>query len=372
MGQQCLHFCRVQLVGDEVARLPRPSKRNFSPTFHVSQLENIEVGAANAYSDLKSKLYTTAFKEFRDDATDSHVQAIIKVIPDNPTIIEANSYYYGIHDDREFFHSLLFVTFVINLLIAGIGTPIWLMLGLWEIQAQRKISDLRRRRDWLVSHQLNHLGFETIGLGKVQGNPIERLDNKGYTPPIPGNYHVPEESIHETRKRIMQLTGIEPTLLPEQQRELYRSQITMMDNAVSAATLLPTTPSTPSTPSINLEEPLSPNIIEVSSAPGPESNINWKKFERKFSKAITSSNWQHVLQMSETILLHQHEVAEKAPTLSPQLGEEMRALSLYNLKRYKEAIPVYRALIQRKRPLGYDCANESAIVMQCLEKEGLI
>ena len=359
------------MVGDEVARLPRLSKRNFSPAFHISQLENIEVGAANAYSDLKSKLYTSAFKEFRDDATDSHVQAIIGAIPDNPTIIEANSYYDGIHDDREFFHSLLFVTFVINLLVALVATPIWLMLGLWEIQAQRKISDLRRRRDWLISHQLNYLGFETIGLGKVQGSPIQRLDNKGYTPPIPGNYHVPDESIHETRKRIMQLTGIEPTLLPEQQRELYRSQITMMDNAVSAATLLPTTPS------VNLEEPLlSPNIIEVSSAPGPKSNINWKKFEKEYVQTMKSSNYEHLLQMSETILLHQHEVTEEFAgnplSISAQMGEEMRALSLFRLERYKEAIPVYKALIQRKRPLGYSCTGDTDILMQCMEKEGLI
>ena len=354
-----------------MARLPRPSKRNFSPTFHVSQLENIEVGAANAYSDLKSKLYTSAFKEFRDDATDSHVQAIIGAIPDNPTIIEANSYYDGIHDDREFYHALLFVTFVINLLVALVATPIWLMLGLWEIRAQNKISALRRRRDWLVSHQLNHLGFETIGLGKVQGNPIERLDNKGYTPPIPGNYHVPDESIHETRKRIMQLTGIEPTLLPEQQRELYRSQITMMDNAVSAATLLPTTPS------INLEEPLlSPNIIEVSSAPGPKSNINWKKFEKEYVQTMKSSNYEHLLQMSETILLHQHEVTEEFAgnplSISAQMGEEMRALSLFSLERYEEAIPVYRALIQKKRSLGFSCTNETDMLMHCMEKEGLI
>jgi hypothetical protein len=362
------------LVGDEVARLPRPSKRNFSPAFHISQLENIEVGAANYKTGFGSKLYTTAYKEFRDSATDAHVQAIINVIPENPTITEAKSYYDGIHDDREFYHALLFVTFVINLLVALVATPIWLMLGLWEIRAQNKISALRRRRDWLISHQLNYLGFETIGLGKVQGSPIQRLDKNGYTPPIPGNYHVPEESIHETRKRIMQLTGIEPTLLPEQQRELYRSQITMMDNAVSAATLLP---NTPSTPSINLEEPLlSPNIIEVSSAPGPKSNINWKKFEKEYVQTMKSSNYEHLLQMSETILLHQHEVTEEFAgdplSISAQMGEEMRALSLFSLERYEEAIPVYRALIQKKRSLGFSCTNETDMLMHCMEKEGLI
>jgi hypothetical protein len=169
------------LLGDEMTRLPALGKRGYSPILTKQVIQEIE---QEVTSTPKCK-----FNEVRDNTSDSLSYSILMHIL-SPAMDQARLYCTKIskHEGAVDIVSaimtiLLFLSLVSLMPFMGvIPLGIWI---LWGRIKKGKIRGLMEKRDWLISHQLNSLGYETLGYTKVLGQPAVNLNQNGYVPPNP-------------------------------------------------------------------------------------------------------------------------------------------------------------------------------------------
>ena len=197
-----------------MTRLPPPEKRSYSPILTNQVIQEIE---QEVVSTPKCK-----FKEIRDNTSDALYYSICMHIV-SPTMDQASLYGTKIfkHEGAVDVVSvvmtiLLFLSLVSLMPFMGV-----LPFGIWILWGQikkAKIRGLKEKRDWLISHQLNSLGYETLGYTKVLGQPAVNLNQNGYVPPNPAQNMVYTqfypESGAETKIRSDLLNAVgHPTLI---------------------------------------------------------------------------------------------------------------------------------------------------------------
>jgi hypothetical protein len=327
-----------------MGNIPAVHKRKYSPVLTAMHVESIETGVSS-----------TPFSKFeivRESVTDSYVNSVLFNLPDTPAVVEAKSFAPQIDSNQTRIFVVGIVLVILTIATAGLGLIPLIAWWVWQSRKEKRINALKMRRDWLLSHQMNNLGFKTLGSSVVGGQCPENVDSRGYTPPIPAHYQMPDANRPQVVAALEQITGQTVNLSSIDGANVVH------EISSESAPIPPMYEHTPASSAPEFASPINQNI--PSSSTGV---MDWNAEALAMTVAAQTENWPDALNRTNAILSRRHELVGTENEWIIGTALMLNGTALFKAERYAESIATLEESISFKKVAGEDYSTESQLIL---------